>query len=643
MKKLIGLLAFIAWMSAGGALPAFAQGIIAPGHAIGNGSSGTRTPTDYPILSILAQGTLGTSVNNPGTGTLESLLPPHTPTLTGNAYTMAQADLFKETRFANGGTNFTVTLPPSTTTGLTNGSRIVTNNIDSTATMTVAAGAGTQVNGGSSVSVGPTRSVAWIYDTTGGTPTWRSTYNGVQAVLSGQLGTNVLAALENPANVAGGFATYVLGTNSTFGLVEGDGTTITCISGVCTAIGSSATSIDAGGLTSITGSPPALGLLYNNSGKVGASNALPNGTTATTQAQGDASTKVMTDAFGVENDPGGFLNLLRNASLSAWFHGSSGTATTTAANTNWTAEGVFVIPTGASVTWSRQTLCVQGPNYYCLQVTGASSVTDIKIRFVVESFSWLKATGQTVTFQFKWTNNSGSSITPTLATAYPTTQDGGVTSGAGWSADTADLSATNLQACPNSSTCTEAYTLTTSGSANTGYEFIVDFGNNFGSSGDTFELLGFDARVTPGVATGTNSSPPTPEIRDPKEDISWNQRFYDTSYNNGTSPGTSTHTGITMCGTAPDDNTDGHGFAFHVEMRSIPSVTYWDGAGNNSISFFSSGNWIDNATNHTGGASPNSIAVGTRNAVFSAALGSGGPNANEFFVHYAADASIWGK
>lgn len=135
-------------------------------------------------LVPVSQLPLGTSVNNPGTGVLESLLPPHTPTLSGNAYAMTVSDLFKETRFSNGGVPFAVTLPPSTTQGLVNGSRVVTNNTDTTATMTVAAGSGTQVNGVSSLNVSAQRSVAWIYDTSTTPPTWRSTYNGINGLLA---------------------------------------------------------------------------------------------------------------------------------------------------------------------------------------------------------------------------------------------------------------------------------------------------------------------------------------------------------------------------------------------------------------------------------------------------------------------------
>jgi hypothetical protein len=60
-------------------------------------------------------------------------------------------------------------------------------------------------------------------------------------------------------------------TNSVKGVSEGDGTTISCSAGVCSAIGTLATSIDAAGATSISNSGASNNVLFNNSGKVGSS------------------------------------------------------------------------------------------------------------------------------------------------------------------------------------------------------------------------------------------------------------------------------------------------------------------------------------------------------------------------------------
>lgn len=172
----------------------------APSNEFATGINGSGDVTyaqpSFSNLSgdaVASQLPLGVSVNNPGSGDLEMLLPPQAPTVTSNAYAMTASDLFKEDRFSNSGVAFTVTLPPSTTTGLVNGSRVVTNNTDATATMTVAAGSGTQVNGASSVSISAARSVMWIYDTSPSTPTWRSTFNGINALLA----SNNLSDISN--------------------------------------------------------------------------------------------------------------------------------------------------------------------------------------------------------------------------------------------------------------------------------------------------------------------------------------------------------------------------------------------------------------------------------------------------------------
>ena len=59
-----------------------------------------------------------------------------------------------------------------------------------------------------------------------------------------------------------------LATNAAIGGMRGDGTTITCAAGVCTAVGASATSIDAGGATSVSNGVSGQ-LLYDNAGNVG--------------------------------------------------------------------------------------------------------------------------------------------------------------------------------------------------------------------------------------------------------------------------------------------------------------------------------------------------------------------------------------
>jgi hypothetical protein len=334
----------------------------------------------------------------------------------------------------------------------------------------------------------------------------------------------------------------------------------------------------------------------------------------------------------------GFTNVLRNATLTAWFHGTSGTTSTVVGNADWTAEGVFVVASGAAVTWTQSAGPVGSLGYNALKVTGAASVTDVKLRFVVESYTAAKFAGQTVTFQLPWFNNSGATITPTLTTKYATGgQDGGVTAGGAWAGSTTDLSSVNLQACLNNTSCTEAYTFAANSGATTGYEFIVDLGNNFSTSGKTFTLnAGFDARVTPGATIGLNASPPTPEVRDPASDIQWNYRFWAQSYANGSSAGTATT--LNIAGPALTNNAGVNAglVMFPTLMRNVPTVSYWDSAGTvNKVSVI-----LQTSSAFTAGvtATQPPFNISTASFLFDGSTTS----ISSAFLHYTADATIWG-
>lgn len=171
-----------------GAVPTSAKGT----------ASGVAT-LDTNTLVPVAQLPLGVSIANPGTGKLEVILIPQT--LVGAGHTFAQADLFLETRRSNGGAAMADTFPASTVAGLISGSKLVTNNVDPTATLTITAGSGTQVNGATSVLIGPARSVEWLYDTTVSPPTWRSTKNGLNSLLSSDNLSDVANIVTARANL----------------------------------------------------------------------------------------------------------------------------------------------------------------------------------------------------------------------------------------------------------------------------------------------------------------------------------------------------------------------------------------------------------------------------------------------------------
>ncbi|HEY3919462.1 MAG TPA: hypothetical protein VGL83_16860 [Stellaceae bacterium] len=347
-------------------------------------------------------------------------------------------------------------------------------------------------------------------------------------------------------------------------------------------------------------------------------------------------TKLFTPYFGgaplAVPSADGFVNRLRNNSLTSWFHGSSGTITTSG---GWAAEGVYVVPTGASIAWSQATagLPTACPTVNGLTLTGASAITDLKIRLVIESYDAAQLAGQACTFQLPIVNNTGGSITPTIATKYPTAQDN-------WTSSTNDLAAANLQTVANAATGVLSSTFNVAAGAVNGYEIIVDFGNNFASNAKSVTIGGgFDLRATPGAMTGLNSSPPTPEVRDVVSDQAWNARFYETTYNNRTAPGAATPNGMVFfyqeTYVNPGWDAGGGAVGFKVRKRAAPTVTWYDAAGNASkLSAYFNTIRGDNIS------IPGSSTIGECGfeILASAAVGSGMP----LLAHYVADATIIG-
>lgn len=152
-----------------------------------------------------------------------------------------------------------------------------------------------------------------------------------------------------------------------------------------------------------------------------------------------------------------------------------------------------------------------------------------------------------------------------------------------------------MQACTSGSTCTEAYSFAASSNSSNGYEIKIDFGA-LSTTGKNVIISAFDARVTPGVSTGTIASPPYPELKPFWAEMAYCERYYFSTYGNGVAPGTSTHTGIQGSGVSAS----GYGqlsFLFTVPMRATPTFSYWDGAGNASkTSYYYNGTWYDNVT-----------------------------------------------
>lgn len=214
--------------------------------------------------------------------------------------------------------------------------------------------------------------------------------------------------------------------------------------------------------------------------------------------------------------PHGFVNVLRNASMSIFTRGTSGTVT--AGNTAYTADGWRIKAVGGTVTYA-QTGVVNSPNgvstRFSLNLNGDSSVTQVIVSQRIESTIFTPLTGQNCTAQIGVDNFTGASITPQISSAYPTVENN-------WAGQTTDLATVNLQPCPNGAVTAVGYNFTPTNNSN-GYEIFYIFNITGGFSG--LYLTAADFRATPGLATGINLNPPKPELADLATEITRNARY----------------------------------------------------------------------------------------------------------------------
>jgi hypothetical protein len=206
----------------------------------------------------------------------------------------------------------------------------------------------------------------------------------------------------------------------------------------------------------------------------------------------------------------GFINKLRNPGMDVFQRGTSGTVT--AATSIYSLDGWVITPTGVNENWAQEYNANLRGN--ALRLSAASGLTATNIYQDIESYVAAQlltanVAVQTLTVQFTIYNNSGSTITPQITTAFATALDN-------FGSVTTDLAATNLQACTNATVCTEAYTFTPSISAvhlGQGYRVQLLLGGALNGASGYVDISDADIRVTTGIATGLNASPPVPEIR----------------------------------------------------------------------------------------------------------------------------------
>ena len=310
--------------------------------------------------------------------------------------------------------------------------------------------------------------------------------NGTIAVITNYVGNTVFrqsaasSLVGNSAGTTGNVADITLGTGLTF-----TGTTL--------AIGTS-------GVTAGT---------YGN------------GTNKVAQVVVDAVGRITSaSTLSISFDGNAFVNKFRNATFDIWQRGTTGGAITPSTVT-YTADGWILHSVTAGVSWSQGTGRL--PTSNSLKITGVSGVTQnpaiawqrIESNVVGGAFDSVS-----ITWQAKIFNSTGADFTPMLYVG------AGTAAGDTTGYPSVVLGTTNLQLCPNGVWTQVAYTLTGVGTMHHGCEFIAYApGSALDSGTKSINVTELDVRATPGVTTGLNSSPPTPELRPIQTELAFCQRY----------------------------------------------------------------------------------------------------------------------
>lgn len=284
---------------------------------------------------------------------------------------------------------------------------------------------------------------------------------------------------------------------------------------------------------------------------------------------------------------------VRNGTMDICQRGTSALSAGTGGAGNYTLDGWLVLSATAAVTVARVTsgLRTGALTQGALQITGASSAGDVKMRQRIESYMAAPMAGQQVTIQAWVYNNTGGSITPTISTNIAGSQDN-------YTSPTADLAATNLQACANTTWTQVSYSYKVGSTAALGLEAIFDFGSNFTTTGKTLLITEVDISVTPNAATGQVSSPVSADLRPIGTELELCQRYFNSSFGNGVTVPSSTNVGAV--GGVYFASAAGRGLfiPFPVGMRASPTISTWDTATNSGkVSYYNgSGSFVSSIT-----------------------------------------------
>jgi len=150
--------------------------------------------------------------------------------------------------------------------------------------------------------------------------------------------------------------------------------------------------------------------------------------------------------------------------------------------------------------------------------------------------------------------------------------------------------------------------------------------NWFATNGNTFYLTGVQLEI------GSVATPFERKLFD--QTLIDCQRYYQMSYDLGTVPGTATTVGLYAFGVALNGSTPGPGsIPFRVSMRTTPSISYWDGAGN--ASKLSTGSPTTQTNNVTPSGAPSQLSTNGFAHPGQASIG----NVTNW-IHYTANAEL---
>lgn len=324
---------------------------------------------------------------------------------------------------------------------------------------------------------------------------------------------------------------------------------------------------------------------------------------------------------------GGYINKIRNGLMSIQQRGSSISVTT--GTSPYTFDGWMVGATGATALITDAGLqSINGMIYsHAMQIVGNTSMSDTFIRTRIESIETASFYAQSVTVQIGIVNFTGAALTPTLTVKYPTVADN-------YASTVTIVNAIALQTIQSTATGILCYTFNAPSNAN-GLEITFDFGSSLNSGGKFVYLSGADCRQTLGITTGLNNAPPTIEQRVYAAELSFCQRYFETSYNPGIALGASSQNNAGDLQQIAFSTTQFYAFSasavqFKVTKRSAPALTFYNPSTGASNTFW----------DYTATAVAGTVVAGTQTINQFGISGSSITAAHVYGTHWAASSEL---